>query len=109
MKAKKKLKEEIWERYGSFELSHHKNQAIVENILEFILKEKEHYLKSQIKTILSDYTDKIVENVTTTIEETYAGSLGNENGELYDKVIVVDKESITNQLKLYIDKLNLEL
>jgi hypothetical protein len=31
-----KLEEQIWDRYGNFELSHDKNKLIVDNINEFI-------------------------------------------------------------------------
>ena len=31
-----KLEQQIWDRYGNFELSHDKNKLIVENINEFI-------------------------------------------------------------------------
>mgnify|MGYP003407496467 CR=1 FL=1 len=31
-----KFEEEIWKRYGSFELSHDKNKLIVDNIQKFI-------------------------------------------------------------------------
>ena len=37
----KELKDQIWKRYGSFELSHDKNVLIVENIYEFVLKQQE--------------------------------------------------------------------
>jgi hypothetical protein len=33
-----KLEEQIWDRYGSFELSHDKNKLIVDNINEFVQK-----------------------------------------------------------------------
>jgi hypothetical protein len=33
-----KLEEQIWDRYGSFELSHDKNKLIVDNINEFVEK-----------------------------------------------------------------------
>jgi hypothetical protein len=33
-----KLEQQIWDRYGNFELSHDKNKLIVENINEFIEK-----------------------------------------------------------------------
>ena len=33
-----KLEQQIWDRYGNFELSHDKNKLIVENINEFIQK-----------------------------------------------------------------------
>jgi 2-polyprenyl-3-methyl-5-hydroxy-6-metoxy-1,4-benzoquinol methylase len=33
-----KLEQEIWDKYGSFELSHDKNKLIVENINEFVKK-----------------------------------------------------------------------
>lgn len=32
------LEQQIWDRYGNFELSHDKNKLIVENINEFIEK-----------------------------------------------------------------------
>jgi hypothetical protein len=48
MKTPEELKEEIWRRYGNFELSHDKNELIVNNILEFILKERENIFESQI-------------------------------------------------------------
>lgn len=33
-----KLEEQIWDRYGNFELSHDKNKSIVDNINNFIEK-----------------------------------------------------------------------
>lgn len=33
-----KLEQQIWDRYGNFELSHDKNKLIVENINEFVQK-----------------------------------------------------------------------
>lgn len=33
-----KLEQQIWDRYGNFELSHDKNKLIVENINEFVEK-----------------------------------------------------------------------
>jgi hypothetical protein len=33
-----KLEEQIWDRYGNFELSHDKNKLIVDNINEFVQK-----------------------------------------------------------------------
>jgi hypothetical protein len=33
-----KIEQEIWDRYGNFELSHDKNKLIVDNINEFIEK-----------------------------------------------------------------------
>lgn len=46
----------------------------------------------------------ISEKATTKIEETYAGSLGNENGELYNKIEVIDKDSILNAYDLNLIK-----
>lgn len=39
------LEQEIWDRYGNFELSHDKNKLIVENINEFIEKHCIGFLK----------------------------------------------------------------
>lgn len=36
----KELREEIQKRYGSFELSHDKNEIIVKDIYNFVLSEK---------------------------------------------------------------------
>jgi hypothetical protein len=33
-----KLEQQIWDRYGNFELSHDKNKLIVDNINEFVQK-----------------------------------------------------------------------
>jgi hypothetical protein len=33
-----KLEQQIWDRYGSFELSHDKNKLIIDNINEFVQK-----------------------------------------------------------------------
>jgi len=33
-----KLEKQIWDRYGNFELSHDKNELIVDNINEFVQK-----------------------------------------------------------------------
>jgi hypothetical protein len=52
MKNKEQLEKEIWDRYGCFELSHDKNVAIVQNILEYILKERREYAQIHVKAAL---------------------------------------------------------
>lgn len=39
------LAKQIWDRYGNFELSHDKNEAIVKNIQEFVEKHSVGFAK----------------------------------------------------------------
>lgn len=55
------LEKEIWKRYGSFELSHHKNQAIVENILEFILNNRREFAERHAEKQLEDFVGFITQ------------------------------------------------
>ena len=44
-----KLEQQIWDRYGNFELSHDKNKLIVDNINEFVQKHAVGFAKWCIK------------------------------------------------------------
>ncbi len=43
------LEQQIWDRYGSFELSHDKNKLIVDNINEFVQKHSIGFANWSIK------------------------------------------------------------
>lgn len=49
MKSVEEIRAIIEQRYGSFELSHQKNQDIVENILDFVLAERKDYAEEAVK------------------------------------------------------------
>lgn len=66
-----------------------------EQLITFTVEEYNNHIKEVIENTLETAS----EEAYTKTEESYAGSLGNENGELYDKTQVIDKESITNTLK----------
>lgn len=61
----------------------------------FTAKQLNEYTQNVIKQAL----ETAAENAETKIEESYAGSLGNAEGKLYDEVQIVDKQSITNTFK----------
>ena len=61
--TEEELKEKIWERYGSFELSHDKNVGVVENILEFLLKQRKAYAEFHVEAALKAAIDVDFDNV----------------------------------------------
>lgn len=75
-KTEEQLKEQIWQRYGSFELSHEKNVGIVENILEFILKERKAYAELHVKAALK--------------------AVYEQNEEILDKTFIINAYPLTN-------------
>jgi hypothetical protein len=64
------------------------NKRLCEQVRELV----EFYVTEALKTAS--------ENVELTTDETYAGSLGNAEGKLYDITTVVDKESILSAYSL---------
>lgn len=60
---------------------------------------------AELEQIIDRYTVEVVNNISTKTERHYAGSLGNTNGELYDTVDVIDKESIYDIKKAFVNEL----
>jgi ribosomal protein L18E len=68
------LEKEIWKRYGNFELSHEKNESIVKNILEFVLKQREDYHKKKMKKINKQHQKDLSETYETGREDGFYSS-----------------------------------
>lgn len=69
-------------------------------VIKFTPEEYNEHITNIIKTALNE----AAENAEIKTETYYAGSLGNENGELYDKIQFIDRESITENFENVFDK-----
>ena len=81
------LEQQVWKRYGNFELSHDKNELIVKNIIEFI----KGYSKSKVEEALKLASEKATATGYIVYVDPYDFSQG-----INGAIGCVNKQSILN-------------